>query len=91
MDIDEAVEIVRDAMGNTQDYDTTFRTYAEAAVKVLGWRDISKEIPVIDDVVVCTDGKYRWLDKRTKYDATMKWQDHLPTHWHPIMDIPVKP
>lgn len=87
MDIEEATEAACDAMDNIQDYDTSLRMYARAAVKALGWRDIRGSQPAMGDVVVCTDGTHRWLDKRTAIDPAMKWQGHSPTHWHPILDI----
>jgi hypothetical protein len=88
MNLDDAEEMAWLAMDNIADMDVTLRMYARAAAKGLGWRDISKEIPAIDDVVVCTDGERRWLDKRTKYQPDMKWDGHTPTHWHPIADVP---
>ena len=87
MNIDDAAELAYEAMDNIHDMDTTLHMYAKAAAKALGWRDITKEIPEIDDVVVCTDGTHRWLDKRTAHMPDMKWQGHTPTHWHPIADI----
>jgi hypothetical protein len=52
------------------------------------WIKISDELPDIEVTVVCTNGKARWLDKRTSYAPDMKWSGHVPTHWHPIADLP---
>lgn len=57
--------------------------------KPYGWRDISKEIPEMDRVVVCTDGIHRWLDMRMLHFEEMTWQGHKPTHWHPIANLPL--
>jgi hypothetical protein len=87
MNRDDAIEVVFEAMDNIQDYDTTLHDYAAAAVKALGWHSLATTLPEIDQVVVCTDGTARWLDKRTKYQPDMKWTGHTPTHWHPILEI----
>lgn len=89
MNRDDAIEIVYEAMDNIQDFDSTLHEFAEAAVKALGWHDLAKTIPEIDQVVVCTDGTHRWLDKRTAFMPDMKWQGHTPTHWHPVLEVPV--
>lgn len=88
MNRDDAIEIVYEAMDNRSDYDVTLRMYAEVAVDALGWHDITKSLPDFNQVVVCTDGKHRWLDMRFAPRPDMKWQGHAPTHWHPILEIP---
>ena len=55
----------------------------------LGWIEITKKLPDIEVVVVCTNGKARWLDKRTTYSLEMRWGGHTPTHWHPLAALPV--
>jgi hypothetical protein len=87
MNRDDAIELVYEAMDNKQDYDTTLHMYAAAAVDALGWHPLATTRPEIDQVVVCTNGKARWLDKRTAYSPDMKWDGHTPTHWHPILEF----
>lgn len=87
MNREDAIEVVFEAMDNIQDYDTTLHMYAAAAVKALGWHPLATTLPQIDQVVVCTDGTHRWLDKRIAAMPDMKWQGHTPTHWHPILEI----
>lgn len=88
MDIDDAAEEAFVAMDNISDYDTNLHMYAKAAVKALGWRELAKELPDLEDVVVCTDGTARWLDMRTEHFPDMKWTGHTPTHWHPLLNLP---
>lgn len=88
MDRDLAIELVYEAMDNIQDYDTTLHMYAGAAVDALGWQSLAITLPEINQCVVCTDGKHRWLDMRTKYLPDMVWDGHTPTHWHPILGLP---
>jgi hypothetical protein len=54
----------------------------------LGWIEIAKALPAFEEVVVCTDGVARWLDKRTEHFLDMRWMGHAPTHWHPLADLP---
>lgn len=89
MNRDDAIELVYDAMDNIQDMDTTLHMYAAAAVKALGWYDITESLPELDQTVVCTDGKARWLDMRFAECPDMMWQGHTPTHWHPILELPL--
>lgn len=56
-----------------------------------GWISISDELPPMDAVVVCTNGKARWLEARTSYCPDMNWHGHAPTHWHPLADLPGTP
>lgn len=84
---DDAIELVYDAMDNIQDMDTTLRMYATAAVKALGWYDITESLPELNQTVVCTDGKHRWLDMRFAECPDMMWEGHTPTHWHPILEF----
>jgi hypothetical protein len=88
MNIEDAVEIAYEAMDNIQDYDTTLHMYARAAVDALGWQDIATTLPELNQTVVCTDGKARWLDMRFAERPDMQWQGHTPTHWHPILELP---
>lgn len=89
MNIEDRTELAWIAMDNVQDMDTSRTQYAKAAADGLGWIEIAKELPALDDCVVCTDGVARWLDMRTEHLPKMRWQGHTPTHWHPIADLPV--
>lgn len=88
MNLDDRTELAWIAMDNVADMDTSRTDYAKAAAEGLGWIAISKELPALEDVVVCTDGIARWLDKRTEHFPFMKWNGHTPTHWHPLADLP---
>lgn len=88
MDIEGRSTMAWEAMDNISDMDTTLTQYAKAAAEGLGWRDLSKEIPELNDVVVCTNGKARWLDRRVAGFDELKWQEHIATHWHPLADLP---
>lgn len=88
MNRDDAIEIVFEAMDNKQDYDTTLHMYAAAAVDALGWQDIATTIPELNQIVVCTDGKHRWLDMRMAACPDMRWNGNTPTHWHPLLELP---
>ena len=88
MDIADRMELAWEAMDNISDMDTSLTRYAKAAAEGLGWRPIAEEVPPLNDVVVCTDGKARWLDKRMPELPEMKWNGHTPTHWHPLADLP---
>lgn len=91
MNIENRTELAWIAMDNVHDMDTSRTDYAKAAAEGLGWIEIAKELPEFEDVVVCTDGEARWLDKRMKYFQEMRWNGHTPTHWHPIADLPRLP
>lgn len=91
MNIEDRTELAWIAMDNVHDMDTSRTMYAKAAAEGLGWIDLKSEIPALDDVVVCTDGKARWLDKRMngfEEREMLKWDGHTATHWHPIADLP---
>lgn len=91
MNIEDRTELAWIAMDGVHDMDTGLTDYAKAAAKGLGWIDITKEIPTIEDVVVCTDGKARWLDKRMQgfeENEMLKWGGHTATHWHSLADLP---
>lgn len=91
MNIEDRTELAWIAMDNVHDMDTSRTDYAKAAAEGLGWIDLKKEMPALDDVVVCTDGKARWLDKRMDGFEEMhllKWNGHKATHWHPVADLP---
>jgi hypothetical protein len=53
-----------------------------------GWISVRDELPALDDTVVCTDGKHRWLDMRMAGFENLIWQGHLATHWHAIDALP---
>lgn len=55
-----------------------------------GWYSIKTHLPEMGRVVVCTDGARRWLDERTVHSPDMGWQGHVPTHWHPIQELPTQ-
>lgn len=91
MNIEDRTELAWIAMDNVHDMDTGRAQYAKAAAEGLGWIDLKQEIPALDDVVVCTDGNARWLDKRMdgfEEAEMLKWDGHTATHWHPITDLP---
>lgn len=88
MNIEDRTEIVWVAMDNVSDMETSRTQYARAAAEALGWIELAKERPELDDVVVCTNGKARWLDKRIVGFDELKWQEHIATHWHPLADLP---
>lgn len=88
MNIADRTELAWIAMDNVHDLDTGRTQYAKAAAEGLGWIDLAKEKPDLDDVVVCTNGKARWLDKRIAGFDQLKWQEHVATHWHPLADLP---
>lgn len=88
MNIEDRTELALIAMDNIVDYDTSRTDYAKSAAKALGWIDLKTDIPALDDVVACTDGKARWLDKRIAGFDELKWCGHVATHWHPLADIP---
>lgn len=90
-----ACDRVRDAMDRIQDSDTRISDLAIAATNALGWQDVTKCLPEKGDVVMCTDGKARWMDR---YDpdspifdkpflGTPMYPNAVPTHWHPIQNI----
>lgn len=88
MEREDAIEVVYEAMDRIQDMDTTLRMYAGAAVDALGWKPLAvTSMPDIDQVVVCTDGNARWLDKITDFDPKLKWDGHIATHWHAIQEF----
>lgn len=89
MNRDDTIEIVYEAMVDVQDMDTTLHIFARAAVDALGWHDIATTLPEINQTVVCTDGEHRWLDMRFAERPDMTWQGHTPTHWHPILELPI--
>lgn len=92
MNIEDRTEIAWQAMDNISDMDVTLRQYAKAAAEGLGWRDLSKDVPIVGKVVVATDGKARWLDARQPFTGfELKWQGHTATHWHSIADLPGTP
>lgn len=93
MNIEDRTELAWIAMDNIADIDTGRTQYAKAAADGLGWIELKKEIPALDDVIVCTDGKARWLDMRMSgfEEMEMKWDGHTATHWHPIADLPASP
>lgn len=76
------------AMDNRSDMDTSLTDYAKAAMEAVGWQDIKNEQPELNEVVVCTNGKARWLDRRIAGFDELKWQEHVATHWHPLLDLP---
>lgn len=88
MNIEDRADLAWCGMDNIHDMDTSLTDYAKAAAQALGWIDISKKVPDFDDVVVCTNGRARWLDSRTLYSPEMRWNGHAPTHWHPLADLP---
>ncbi len=91
MNIEDRTELAWIAMDGIHDMDTGLTDYAKAAAKGLGWIDLAKDKPELDDVVVCTNGKARWLDKRMDgFEGIhmLKWNGHTATHWHPIADLP---
>jgi len=53
-----------------------------------GWISVRDELPAMNDTVVCTDGRRRWLDMRMPGLENLIWQGHLATHWHPLADLP---
>lgn len=91
MNIEDRTHLAWLAMYNISDMDTTLGEFAKAAAEGLGWRDLSKDVPIAGEIVVATDGAARWLDMRTAYSFDMKWQGHTATHWHSIADLPVIP
>jgi hypothetical protein len=84
----DMTDLIWCAMDNRRDMDTSLTDYAKAATEAVGWREVTKEMPDINDVVVCTNGKARWLDKRIVGCDELKWQEHVATHWHPLLDLP---
>lgn len=89
MNVEDRSYLAWQAMDSISDIDVSLEQYASAAAKGLGWRDLSKDVPIIGEVVVATDGKARWLDARQPFDGfELKWQRHTATHWHPIADLP---
>ena len=90
MNLEDRTELAWIAMDNIMDMDTSRTDFAKAAAEGLGWIALKEDIPALDDVVVCTDGKARWLDKRMSdfEEREMKWDGHIATHWHPIADLP---
>lgn len=88
MNLDDRTELAWIAMDNIADMDTGRTQYAKAAAEGLGWIEIAKELPALNDCVVCTDGTARWLDMRTEHFPNMRWQGHTPTYWHSIADLP---
>lgn len=87
MDRQSRIDEVYEAMSNVHDMDTSLTDFAKAAVECLGWRDVNESLPDIDDVVVCTNGKARWLDRRTASMRELKCMGHTATHWHPLADV----
>lgn len=90
MNIEDRTDLAWAAMDNVHDMDTSLTKYARAAAEGLGWIDLAKEKPDLDDVVVCTNGKARWLDQRIAGFDQLKWQEHVATHWHPLADLPAQ-
>lgn len=88
MNIEDRTHLAWKAMDNISDMDTSLEEFAKAAAEGLGWRDLSKDVPIVGEVVVATNGKARWLDARTPWSFELKWQEHTATHWHPISDLP---
>jgi hypothetical protein len=91
MNIEDRSYLAWQAMDNISDMDVSLEQYAGAAAEGLGWRDLSKDVPIAGEVVVATDGIARWLDARTPWGFDLKWQGHTATHWHPIADLPPPP
>jgi hypothetical protein len=54
----------------------------------LFWRKLPDEMPPMNEVIVCTDGKHRWLDNRIPGWEKLEWQGHQATHWHPLAKLP---
>lgn len=89
MNIEDRSYLAWQAMDNISDMDTTLEQFASAAAEGLGWRDLSKDVPIAGEIILATDGKHRWLDARQPWDEfKLTWQGHTATHWHPIADLP---
>lgn len=65
-----------------------FEQLVSDALSQMGWQKLPETAPEIDRVVVCTDGRRRWLDMVTDYSPKMKWDGHEPTHWHYVANLP---
>ena len=88
MDRETMIEAVMSAMDNKADMDTSWRTYATAAVDALGWRPVADK-PDERSFVMATDGHARWIDAHTfEWAWPPNFEGRVATHWHPVQDLP---
>jgi len=84
----EQIRMARSALGLPNGMKRSYRNRYTAAK---GWISVRDALPALDDTVVCTDGKHRWLDMRMAGFENLIWQGHLATHWHAIDALPFPP
>jgi hypothetical protein len=54
------------------------------------WHDLTADLerPMCGELVIATDGEARWMDMLIEGFDDMRWQGHIATHWHPVLDLP---
>lgn len=64
----------------------------------MGWVSVNDQLPGLNQCVVATNGKERWLDMRISIAGVelglglgAGGHARVATHWHPIDDLPAHP
>ena len=59
-----------------------------------GWHDIDLETPTDGDLVIATDGEFRWMDRYQPFVGSMTFASpqgiRIATHWHYVFSLPEK-